>query len=91
MGQKEKTIAQIRQNPHIVTFAVLERVLGWYQFDKRSGKGSHNIFKRQTPSQTLRLTIVKPHGGRKYVSAEAVAEVLRAIEILETQGLGTLD
>lgn len=91
MGQKEKIIAQIRQNPQKVPFSTLEKVLAWYQFDKRPGKGSHFIFKRRTASQTFRFTIVKPHGGRKYVSAEAVDEVLQAVDELEALGLGLQD
>ncbi len=91
MGQKEKTIAAMRQNPQKVTLATLEKVLTWYQFSKRPGKGSHNIYKRQAPLQTFRFTIVKPHGRRKYVSPEAVTEVLQAIDQLEAQGLGLVD
>lgn len=91
MGRKEKTIAAMRQNPQKVTFATLEKALAWYQFGKRPGKGSHTVYKRQTASQTFRFTIVKPHGGRKYVSIEAVTEVLLAMDELEALGLGIQD
>lgn len=88
MGQKEKIIAQIRENPHKVSFDALVKVLGWYGFAMRSGKGSHNIFKRRTPRDNYRLTLVRPHGGRKYVSREAVAQVLAILDELESAGWG---
>lgn len=41
----------------------------------RSG-GSHHVYKRSEGDEKIRLTIARPHGGRKTVDPAAVEEVL---------------
>ncbi len=47
MSRREKALKKVKQNPKNVRPEELERLLIRFGFEKRSGKGSHVIYKRK--------------------------------------------
>jgi predicted RNA binding protein YcfA (HicA-like mRNA interferase family) len=48
MGQKEKLLERLRNNPTNVRFEDLDRLLQWHGFERRSPRGgSHYFYKRK--------------------------------------------
>jgi len=74
MARDDKILAKMRQSPRNVRFEELDGLLKRRGFEARQ-RGSHVVYKRGG----VRLTVVKPHGGRKTVDPAAIAEILEVI------------
>jgi hypothetical protein len=48
MTQREKLLQKLRNNPKNVRFEDLDKLLTWYEFERRSpSSGSHYVYRRQ--------------------------------------------
>jgi len=74
--RSEKDLTGIKQNPEGVRFEEMERVILGSGFKRVNIKGSHHVYKKGNNI----LTVVKPHGGRKYCHWLDVKDVLKALE-----------
>lgn len=77
MGKKEKLLAKMRQNPKNIRPEELEQLLLWLGFEKRAGKGSHTVYKRD--EYRLTLPYKKPFLKPIYIKL--------ALEIIDELGL----
>lgn len=76
MTRKEKLLARIINNRKTVRFEELEGLILGHGFEKVGGKGSHNVYAKEGRI----ITLVKPHGGRKFCHPLDVQGVLEALE-----------
>ena len=76
----------MRMNPRNVTFDELLSVLEDYGFVIRQGKGSHYFVDVVIRDRVWTETIVKPHGGRRYVHPKTVKRVLKHIDEMDKWG-----
>lgn len=67
MSRKEKLLQKIRNNPKNVSFEDLDRILDWYEFDRRQSRSgsSHYVYTRGSYSVTVPFR--RPHVGTVYV------------------------
>ena len=72
----EKDLSRIKQNPKGVRFKELERVIFGAGFKRVNIRGSHPVYKKGNKI----LTVIKPHGGRKYCHWLDVKDVIRILE-----------
>lgn len=76
MGQANdaagKLLEQIRNNPSDVRFEELDKLLRWYGFECRAGKGSHYVYKKGR----YRITVPR----HRPVGSVYVKQVLALIE-----------
>jgi predicted RNA binding protein YcfA (HicA-like mRNA interferase family) len=73
VSKAEKLIDKIKDNPKHVHFDDLVKALKTKAYDIINTKGSHYSFSN---GETI-ITIVKPHGGRKFCHMLDVKEVIR--------------
>jgi len=83
MSKKEKAIQKIKTSPKHVRFEEIESLLLSLGFvERQASKGSsHFIFVHPDPSIDD-LTIVKPHGKKKFVALYQVKQAIRIIDSL---------
>ena len=83
MGQKEKLIARLRSHPRDLTFGEVERLLGYFGFE-RSNKGATSGSRVKFSSDTYGvLDMHRPHPG----NVLKPYQVRQLIESLERKGL----
>ncbi len=75
MSRDEKLLQKMRQSPRNVHFAELDGFLKREGFESRQRGTSHVVYKRPG----MRLTVARPHGGKKTVDKRAIAEVLEKL------------
>lgn len=70
----------MKQSPNNVRFEELDGFLKRQGFERRQrGRGgSHFVYKRE---DGVRLTIAKPHGGRKTLNRATIRDVLEKLEL----------
>ncbi len=73
MGKAEKLLDKIKTNPKNVRFEELCKVLKNKGYDIINVKGSHYAFSNGMTT----ITIVKPHGGKKFCHVLDVKEVIK--------------
>lgn len=73
MSKAEKLIEKIKENPKHVYFEDLTKALKTKGYDIINVKGSHYSFSNGETT----ITLVKPHGGRKFCHVLDVKEVIR--------------
>ena len=73
MSKAEKLIEKIKENPKHVHFEDLTKALKTKGYDIINIKGSHYSFSNGETT----ITLVKPHGGRKFCHVLDVKEVIR--------------
>ena len=83
MTKREKRLQKMRRNPRNVTFDELMRVLEDYRFVIRQGKGSHYFANAVIGDRVWTETIVKSHGGKKYVHPKTIKRILRHIDEMD--------
>lgn len=77
MTKKEKLLARIINNQKNVRFEELEGLILNHGFEKvRSKGGSHNAYIKNDKI----LTVVRPHGGKKFCHPLDVQGVLEVLE-----------
>ena len=76
----EKLVTEMRRNPRSVRFADIDKVCRFY-FGAPRVRGSHHVFKTAWPGDP-RINIQNRRGG---VASYQVAQVLRAIDLMEGQ------
>lgn len=81
MSGDEKIVQKMRRSKRNIKFSELDGILRRRGFEiKQPRKGSsHYTYKKGEGTEKLRLTIVKPHGGKKTVHPAAVEEVLEKL------------
>lgn len=77
MSRDEKIVGKMKQSPRNVRFEELDGFLKRQGFESRQRGTSHVVYKRPG----TRLTVVRPHGGKKTVDPAAVAEVLARLNL----------
>ena len=75
MTKREKLLARIRNNPKNVRFDELEGLIVSHGFEKAGSRGSHNVYVRDT----IVITLVRPHGSKKFCHPLDVKDVLEAL------------
>ncbi|MCY3908458.1 MAG: type II toxin-antitoxin system HicA family toxin [Anaerolineaceae bacterium] len=75
MAKKEKLYEQMKANNKGWSFEILSKLLEWYGFGGRSGKGSHFVFKHP-----VTRTVVVPAYRRGDLHAKYAKSVVKAIE-----------
>lgn len=87
MSRDDKIVRKLRESKRNVRWTELDAFLKRQGFEvKQPRKGSsHYVYKRGEGDEKIRLTIVKPHGGRKTVDPAAVEEILDKLD-LEDEG-----
>ena len=78
MGRKEELLDRLRNNPNNVRFEELDKLLSWYGFERRQGKGDHYIYKRKG-CRPLSVPRHRPV-GKVYVK-QALAQIERCAEL----------
>ena len=73
MSKAEKLIEKIKENPKHVHFEDLIKALKTKGYDIINIKGSHYSFSNGETT----MTIVRPHGGRKFCHVLDVKEVIK--------------
>lgn len=77
MSRDDKILRKMKQSPRNVRFEELDGFLKRQGFESRQRGTSHVVYKRPG----MRLTVVRPHGGRKTVDPAAIDEVLERLEL----------
>nr|BAL55171.1 hypothetical protein HGMM_F23G10C24 [uncultured Acetothermia bacterium]BAL55472.1 hypothetical protein HGMM_F27H04C30 [uncultured Acetothermia bacterium]BAL60212.1 hypothetical conserved protein [Candidatus Acetothermum autotrophicum] len=72
----KKRLAKLKRNPKHVRFDQLDALLRAAGFTLRGVHGSHYYYKR---GKKL-ITLVKPHGGRKFCAPQDVKDLVRYLE-----------
>lgn len=72
----EKLIHKMKNNPKNVRFSELERLIFKAGYELARVKGSHHVYVKEDKI----LTIIKPHGGRKFCHPQDVRDVLKLLE-----------
>ena len=85
MTKKEKRLQKMRRNPRRVTFDELVSVLEDHGFNIRQRAGSHYFVDTQIGDRVWTVTIVKPHGGKKYIHPKAVKRILKYIDEMRNE------
>lgn len=73
MSRIEKLLKRINNNPKNVRFEELTKVLNYKDYEVINVKGSHYSFSNNEKT----ITIVKPHGGKKFCYVLDVKEVIK--------------
>lgn len=76
MTRKEKFLARIINNTKAVRFEELEGLILSRGFEKVGGRGSHNVYAKGSRI----ITLVRPHGGKKFCHPLDVQGVLEVLE-----------
>lgn len=76
MGQREKLLERMRNNPKDVTFDDLDKLLQWHGFQRRTSSGSHQVYTRPG-SNPLTVPKARP------LKAVYVRQALALIESLQ--------
>jgi len=76
MTKKEKLLARMINNPKNVRFEELEGLILNHGYEKAAGKGSHNTYVKGDKV----ITLVRPHGSKKFCHPLDVKGVLEALE-----------
>lgn len=82
MSRRDKLLEKIRNNPKGVRFEELDKLLGWYGFERRQRRrgSSHYVYFRRT-CPPLTVARHKPH-----IHSKTVKEALAILdEILEKE------
>ena len=74
MGKIEKLLAKMRNNPQNWKMEDVDRIAGYYGFEKRLASGSHVTFKH--PSLTTILTVP----ARKPIKPVYIKKLLKLID-----------
>ena len=80
MSRDDKIIRKMKQSPRNVRFEELDRFLkgrGFEVTQPRRG-GSHYTYRR---ADGLKITVARPHGGKKTVNVNTVEQVLEELEL----------
>jgi predicted RNA binding protein YcfA (HicA-like mRNA interferase family) len=77
LNRDEKIIRKMKQSPRNVRFEELDGFLKRQGFDSRQRGTSHVVYKRPG----TRLTVARPHGGKKTIDPAAIDEVLERLEL----------
>lgn len=80
MVRDEKIIRKMKQSPRNVRFEELDRFLRGRDFERtqpRSG-GSHYTYRR---ADGLKITVARPHGGKKTVNINTIEQVLEELDL----------
>lgn len=80
MSRDDKIIRKMRQSPRNVRFEELDGLLRRRGFEVvQPGRGgSHYTYRR---ADGLKITIARPHGGKKTVNVNTVEQVLEELEL----------
>ncbi len=80
MSRDEKIVRKMRESPRNVRFEELDRFLKGRGFEATQPKrgGSHYTYRR---ADGLKITIARPHGGKKTVNVHTVEQVLEELEL----------
>lgn len=87
MSKDDKTVRKMKQSPRNVRFSELDSFLkrqGFEVSQPRQGS-SHYVYKRGE-GEKIRLTVVKPHGGKKTVDRAAVEEIVEKLKLDQEEG-----
>lgn len=83
MVKKEKRLQKMRQNPKTVTYDILVSVLQAHGFEVSDAQGSHAKTRIEVAGRVWYDTLVKPHGGKKFVNPKSVRRLLKMIDEAE--------
>jgi hypothetical protein len=83
VSRDDKIIRKLRRSKRNISWSELDAFLGRRGFEVKQPRkgGSHYVYKRGEGDEKIRLTIVKPHGGKKTVDPAAVEEVLDKLDL----------
>lgn len=70
MGQREKLLERIRNNPKDVAFDDLDKLLQWHGFERRNPGGSHYVYSR---AGATHLTVPRARPLRSVYVRQALA------------------
>jgi predicted RNA binding protein YcfA (HicA-like mRNA interferase family) len=79
MSRDDKIIRKMKESPRNVRFEELDGFLKRQGFEVQPRKrGSHNTYRR---TDGLKITVARPHGGKKTVNINTVQEVIDKLEL----------
>jgi predicted RNA binding protein YcfA (HicA-like mRNA interferase family) len=74
MTQRDKLFNKFLQNPESVSYKEMQKILGWYEFEKIVAKGSHIKFKHPHFPTDL-IVAVHNNDCKGYMKKEAAKRI----------------
>jgi predicted RNA binding protein YcfA (HicA-like mRNA interferase family) len=80
LSRDDKIVSKMKQSPRNVRFEELDGFLRRRGFEAAQprGGGSHYTYRR---ADGLKITVARPHGGKKTVNVNTVEQVLEELEL----------
>jgi len=75
MTQRDKLFNKFIANPESVSYREMEKILGWYEFEKIQAKGSHIKFKHSHFERDL-IIAIHNNDCKAYMKKEARRRIL---------------